>query len=231
MAWCLYCSMYTHIDRVASPPEDVFCLFRYATVGAVVDPVTNEKQEKAVFVVFFAGERARTKILKVSSHRLLLICLLAAVSCGNQVCLLSDYPVARVVPASLPSVPGKAGLLIRRCPCMFMQICEAYGANRYPFPEDQSRRREMEHEVYLRLQELHTTIDAGKLRCRIHTWVAAHRAMNICKSVACTMQQNSKFLGEVMHAAGSAGCCAVLIILPSLIQANGSGTACCRTLR
>jgi hypothetical protein len=38
---------------------------RYATVGAVVDPVTNEKQEKAVFVVFFAGERARVKILKV----------------------------------------------------------------------------------------------------------------------------------------------------------------------
>lgn len=39
---------------------------RYATVGAVVDPVTNEKQEKAVFVVFFAGERARVKILKAS---------------------------------------------------------------------------------------------------------------------------------------------------------------------
>ena len=35
-------------------------------VGAVVDPGTAEKVEKAVFVVFFAGERARTKILKVS---------------------------------------------------------------------------------------------------------------------------------------------------------------------
>ena len=34
-------------------------------VGAVVDPGTAEKVEKAVFVVFFAGERARTKILKV----------------------------------------------------------------------------------------------------------------------------------------------------------------------
>lgn len=51
---------------------------RYATVGAVVDPVTNEKQEKAVFVVFFAGERARVKILK------------ASLSCGS-ICLM---PVA-----------------------------------------------------------------------------------------------------------------------------------------
>ncbi len=38
-------------------------------MGAVVDPITNEKQEKAVFVVFFAGERARTKILKVRGSR------------------------------------------------------------------------------------------------------------------------------------------------------------------
>ncbi len=38
---------------------------RHATVGTVVDPITGDKQEKAVFVVFFAGERARTKILKV----------------------------------------------------------------------------------------------------------------------------------------------------------------------
>ena len=38
---------------------------RHTTVGSVVDPITGEKQEKAVFVVFFAGERARTKILKV----------------------------------------------------------------------------------------------------------------------------------------------------------------------
>ena len=44
-----------------------------------------------------------------------------------------------------------------------LQICEAYSANRYPFPEDQGRRREMNHEVNLRLQELHTTIDAGAL--------------------------------------------------------------------
>ena len=40
-----------------------------SSVGTVVDPTTSEKQEKAVFVVFFAGERARSKILKV--HALL----------------------------------------------------------------------------------------------------------------------------------------------------------------
>lgn len=46
--------------------------------------------EKCVFVVFFAGERARTKILK---------------------------------------------------------ICEAFGANRYPFPEDPAKQRQMMAEV------------------------------------------------------------------------------------
>ena len=34
-------------------------------VGAVADPATGERVEKAVFVVFFAGERARQKILKI----------------------------------------------------------------------------------------------------------------------------------------------------------------------
>ena len=38
---------------------------KFASVGTVVDPTTTEKVEKAVFVVFFAGERARSKILKV----------------------------------------------------------------------------------------------------------------------------------------------------------------------
>ena len=41
------------------------------------------------------------------------------------------------------------------------QICEAYGANRYPFPEDPARRRQMMAEVTMRLRELHTTIEAG----------------------------------------------------------------------
>ena len=36
-----------------------------SSVGSVLDPTTSEKQEKAVFVVFFAGDRARSKILKV----------------------------------------------------------------------------------------------------------------------------------------------------------------------
>lgn len=38
---------------------------KYSPIGTVLDPTTSEKVEKAVFVVFFAGERARTKILKV----------------------------------------------------------------------------------------------------------------------------------------------------------------------
>lgn len=38
---------------------------KFSSVGTVVDPTTTEKVEKAVFVVFFAGERARSKILKV----------------------------------------------------------------------------------------------------------------------------------------------------------------------
>lgn len=77
---------------------------RQASVGSVKDPATGEQQEKHVFVVFYAGERARTKILK---------------------------------------------------------ICEAFGANRYPFPEDPSRQRQMHGEVTARLRELHTTIEAG----------------------------------------------------------------------
>lgn len=30
-----------------------------------------------------------------------------------------------------------------------MQICDAYGANRYPFPEDVARQRQMHSEVSL----------------------------------------------------------------------------------
>ncbi len=43
-------------------------------VGSVLDPTSGEKQEKAVFVVFFAGERARTKILKVSTTISIMTC-------------------------------------------------------------------------------------------------------------------------------------------------------------
>ena len=41
------------------------------------------------------------------------------------------------------------------------QICEAYGANRYPFPEDPGRQRHMHGEVTTRLRELHHTIETG----------------------------------------------------------------------
>ena len=42
-----------------------------------------------------------------------------------------------------------------------VQICEAFGANRYPFPEEPARQRQMNAEVTARLRELHTTIEAG----------------------------------------------------------------------
>ena len=72
--------------------------------GKVEDPTTGDKLLKTVFVCFFAGERARAKILK---------------------------------------------------------ICEAFGANRYPFPEDGGRQRAMASEVTARLRELHATLEAS----------------------------------------------------------------------
>jgi len=77
---------------------------RQAPVGKLRDPASGEHVDKAVFVVFYAGERARAKILK---------------------------------------------------------ICEAFAANRYPFPEDAARQRQMHAEVTARLRDLHTTISAG----------------------------------------------------------------------
>ena len=38
---------------------------RHSPVGSVNDPNTNKQKEKAVFVVFYAGERAKLKITKV----------------------------------------------------------------------------------------------------------------------------------------------------------------------
>lgn len=77
-----------------------------AVDGTVCDPGTGERLPKSVFIIFFAGERARAKVLK---------------------------------------------------------ICEAFGANRYPFPEDITRQRQMNAEVNVRLRELHTTIDASSV--------------------------------------------------------------------
>ncbi|KAM7470815.1 hypothetical protein LguiA_008998 [Lonicera macranthoides] len=72
----------------------------------IIDPVSGEKVVKNVFLLFFSGERAKNKILK---------------------------------------------------------ICDAFGANRYPFAEDLSRQAQMITEVSGRLSELKTTIDAGLL--------------------------------------------------------------------
>lgn len=79
--------------------------FKQAVVEEpVLDPATNEKVEKLVFVVFFSGERAKTKVMK---------------------------------------------------------ICEAFGANKYPFPEEVGQQAQMIDEVSARLAELKATIDAG----------------------------------------------------------------------
>ncbi|KAM5565028.1 V-type proton ATPase subunit a3-like [Rosa sericea] len=74
--------------------------------GPVVDPVSGEKVEKNVFIIFYSGERAKNKILK---------------------------------------------------------ICEAFGANRYPFTDDLGKQFQMITEVSGKLSELKSTIDAGLL--------------------------------------------------------------------
>ncbi|KAG8483567.1 hypothetical protein CXB51_023391 [Gossypium anomalum] len=80
-------------------------LFNQAPAGEeIMDPLSAEMVKKTVFVVFFSGEQARTKILK---------------------------------------------------------ICEAFGANCYPVPEDFSKQRQITREILSRLSELETTLDAG----------------------------------------------------------------------
>ncbi|KAK9758322.1 hypothetical protein RND81_01G223000 [Saponaria officinalis] len=70
----------------------------------VIDPASGQKVEKNVFVIFYSGERAMNKIVK---------------------------------------------------------ICEAFGANRYHFSDDQERQQQMMTEVSARLSELKTTVDVG----------------------------------------------------------------------
>lgn len=48
-------------------------------------------------------------------------------------------------------------------PLACAQICEAFSANRYPFPEELLRQRQMHAEVTARLLELGTTIEAGEI--------------------------------------------------------------------
>lgn len=45
-----------------------------------------------------------------------------------------------------------------------MQTCEAFSANRYPFPEDVGRQRQMHADVTARLMDLSTTIESGTRR-------------------------------------------------------------------
>ncbi|XP_042374198.1 V-type proton ATPase subunit a1-like isoform X4 [Zingiber officinale] len=79
--------------------------FNQAPAGEqVMDPVSGEMVHKTVFVVFFSGDQARSKILK---------------------------------------------------------ICQAFGANCYPVPEENNKQKQLTHEVSLRLSELEATLDAG----------------------------------------------------------------------
>ncbi|XP_077239576.1 vacuolar proton ATPase A1 isoform X2 [Tasmannia lanceolata] len=70
----------------------------------VMDPVSSEMVEKTVFVVYFSGMQAKSRILK---------------------------------------------------------ICEAFGANCYPVPEDVVKQRQIAREVLSRLSELEATLNAG----------------------------------------------------------------------
>nr|XP_004500962.2 V-type proton ATPase subunit a2-like [Cicer arietinum] len=72
----------------------------------ILDPLSGEKVHKNVFVIFYSGERVKSKILK---------------------------------------------------------ICDAFGANRYPFSDDLGKQFQMLTEVSGRLGELKATIDAGLL--------------------------------------------------------------------
>ncbi|PNY03655.1 vacuolar proton ATPase a1-like protein [Trifolium pratense] len=76
----------------------------YSNGDFVETPFLFEQVEKTVFVVFFSGEQARRKILK---------------------------------------------------------ICEAFGANCYPVPEDISKQTQITQEVSSRLSDLEATLDAG----------------------------------------------------------------------
>ncbi|KAL3514704.1 hypothetical protein ACH5RR_027421 [Cinchona calisaya] len=72
----------------------------------VIDPVSGDKVEKNVFVIFYSGERVKTKITK---------------------------------------------------------ICDAFGANRYPFTDDIGKQYQIITEVSGKLSELKTTVDVGQL--------------------------------------------------------------------
>jgi hypothetical protein len=99
-------------------------------------PGAGEQVEKAVFVVFFAGERARTKIGKVRR----------APKRGRRCSAASWRAAAGQV---WPRVARRLSVRLTRpaCPRCLAQICEAFGANRYPLPEEPNRQRAMAAEV------------------------------------------------------------------------------------
>ncbi|KAI3726780.1 hypothetical protein L1987_66586 [Smallanthus sonchifolius] len=83
----------------------------------VIDPVSGQKVEKNVFIVFHSGERAKSKVLK---------------------------------------------------------ICDAFGANRYPFTDDVGKQHQMITEVTGKLSELKTTIDVGQ-----HHWSSVVQSISL----------------------------------------------------
>eukprot|EP00798_Chlamydomonas_sp_ICE-L_P009116 gene9116-16238_t len=80
---------------------------RQMAIGKVRDPASGEEVLKSVFVIFYAGDRAKDKVSR---------------------------------------------------------ICDAFQANRYPFPDDVSKQRSVHANVTERLRELSTTNSAGERR-------------------------------------------------------------------
>lgn len=56
---------------------------RQVPVGLIRDPATGEEQDKSVFVIFFAGERSRTKVHKVSQPAMIKGYSWVTVGCGS----------------------------------------------------------------------------------------------------------------------------------------------------
>ena len=76
-------------------------------------------------------------------------------------CQICDLPLKQVQIIAAPVLHSKVQKSVH-FRCVSLQICEAFGANRYPFPEEPARQRQMNAEVTARLRELHTTIEAGQ---------------------------------------------------------------------
>ena len=76
---------------------------------------------------------------------------------------------------------------------MHVQICEAFGAYRYPLPEELNRQRAMAAEVGGRLIEMRTTLEHGDLqRTAVLQRVAAsesHSGRGGASHAACIMQR------------------------------------------